>query len=60
MQREKKESLLPATVRGSPVDGVERSNFEDETPKRMQIMMSWGTQAKLVLLVIALSNLRVL
>lgn len=50
MQREKKESLLPVTVRGSPVDGVVRSKFEDETPKRMQITMSWGTQAKLVLL----------
>lgn len=32
--------LLPITVRASPVEGVVRSKFLAETPKRMQIAMS--------------------
>ena len=46
-QREKNDSLFPATVRVSPVDGVDRSNLDEETPNRMQITMSWGKNANL-------------
>lgn len=41
--------LLPATVLASPTEGVDRSNFTEETPKRMQKTMSWGRNANLFL-----------
>ena len=39
--------LLPATVRASPSDTVDKSNFTDETPKRIQTTITWGMKANL-------------
>ena len=39
--------LSPATVRGSPSDGVSRSKCEAETPYNIEIAMICGTNAYL-------------
>lgn len=39
--------LFAATVAGSPVEGVVKSNFTDETPNRIQKTISWGMKAYL-------------
>lgn len=40
--------LLPATVRASPRETVDKSNFTEATPKRMQTTMTWGRKANLI------------
>lgn len=42
-------NLLPATVRASPCETVDKSNFTDDTPKRMQKTINWGKNANLML-----------
>ena len=39
---------LPATVRASPVDGVDKSYFVPDIPNSMQTTISWGRKANLV------------
>jgi hypothetical protein len=47
-QMEKKDSLLPATVLESPIEAVDKSNFTDDTPKRMNTTITWGKKANLI------------
>lgn len=44
----KQTHLLPATVRESPIEVVDKSNFTDDTPKRMQTTITWGKNANLM------------
>lgn len=48
---------FPATVRASPVDGVDKSYFVPDIPNSMQTTISWGRKANLVPSVAKFRNL---